>query len=148
MVSSILTYKNVCDLAFWQPGCVQFALDNMCVCIGCNASCDTACVQVKSVHLPTAKVQNSHHYTEELCCFQPKLSFSRFHLNMDLYPEDGEPVSTCCPECLTGIFFVFSFLEKTILCLLVFVFKHKRHARWSRPSTPLSTPARWHYIYL
>ena len=79
-------------LQFGSQVCLQFALDKMCVCVGCNASCDTACVQVKSVHLTTAKVQNSHHYTEELCCFQPKLSFSRFYLDMDLYPEDGDSV--------------------------------------------------------
>ena len=83
----------------------------MCVCIGCNASCDTACDQVQSVHLTTAKVHNSHHHIEELCCFQPKLRFSKFHLNMDLYPEDGDFVSTlCCLECLTG--YLFSCLER------------------------------------
>ena len=81
-------------LQFTSQVCLQFALNNMCVCLGCNASRDTACVQVKSVHLTTAKVQNSHHHIEELCCFQPKLSFSIFHL-MDLYPEDGGFVSTC-----------------------------------------------------
>ena len=61
-------------LQFTNQVCLQFTLDNMCFCIGCDASCDTACVQVKSVHLSTAKVQNSHHHIEELCCFQPKLS--------------------------------------------------------------------------
>jgi len=81
-------------LQFTSQVCLHFALDRLCVCIGCNASCDTACVQIKSVHLTTAKIQNSHHYTEKFCCFQLKLSFSRFHLNIDPYPEDGDSVST------------------------------------------------------